>query len=360
LILNKLHITNYKNHKEISFEPDTKWNCITGLNGTGKTNLLEVIYFLCILKGFSSGVDDNKIRHGERFFRLSGQFCIGDEEHKMLIKYLHPGKKEVQRNNLRIKKLSEHVGRFPVLLVQPIDDYRLMEGSHARRRLLDHSLAQSFRPYLHALSTYNKMLKQRNAMLKQARGGTRPEPQLFDYYSDNMNEHAQKIMSYREMLIQDIESDVQRLYGIISSDREAPSIFYNPNLQDTTLSASFKKNRELDFITGRTNSGPHKDDLVLSLNDKLLKDGSSQGQRKSFLLAFKLAVYLFIAGHSGQLPILLLDDLFDKLDNQRVQNLLELLNAEEFGQVFITDKDHQHLIKIMSDLKFTFKHTYLS
>ena len=359
LILEKLALHNFKNHKELFYEPDHKWNCVTGLNGTGKTNLLESIYFLCLLKGFGTGVESKKVLYGEQFFRIDGTFSIDSDIHRIVIKYRLQGKKEVQRNNSKIKRMADHIGRFPVLLVQPVDDYKILEGSHSRRRLLDHSLAQSFKKYMESLSAYSKLLKQRNAMLKDIRTGKNPDEHLFDFYSKTMSIHSNTIISYRQQLVNSIRPDMERLYTIISSNKEIPSLVYEPNLRDETLEQAHARSRELDVITGRTNRGPHKDDVSLMLDEQTLKDSSSQGQRKSFLLAFKLAVYLFMGRESGQLPILLLDDLFDKLDNQRVSNLLGLLNAEEFGQVFITDKDHKHLLEIMSHLSFNFKHLAL-
>ena len=278
MILEKLALYNFKNHEKLLFEPDHKWNCVTGLNGTGKTNLLEAIYFLCLLKGFGTGVESKKVLYGEQFFRIDGTFTIDSELHRVVVKYSLQGKKEVLRNNNKIKRMAAHIGRFPVLLVQPIDDYKILEGSHARRRLLDYSLAQSFRSYMESLSAYGKLLKQRNALLKDIRSGRSPDKDIFDFYSKSMEKHADVIMTYRQELVKSIRPDMERLYTIISSNKETPSLDYEPNIKGESLSAVHRRSRDLDFISGRTNYGPHKDDVRLMLDEQSLMDSSSQGQ----------------------------------------------------------------------------------
>jgi len=357
MILQSLAFTNFKNHTKLEVSPSVKWNVVTGLNGRGKTNALDGIYMLCVLKSFLNHSLEACVSYDHDFFRLEGHM---ENKDKIELTYAKEKSRKLIFNGKKITKVGDYIGRYPVLVIQPIDDYKLLEGSQARRRILDQAIAQMDGDYLQALMSYNRLLKQRNALLKHMRSSGNKYFAQLDMYAPQLIECTEILYNGRKSLVDAMSTDLSNFYHMIADGNELPDIAYKADVLPDVYPEMMKRNYEIDVMAGRTTKGPHLDDLTLLLDGHPLKTSGSQGQRKSFLVAVKLAIYRIMADWTEKLPILLLDDLFDKLDNDRVGNLLKLINSELFGQVFISDKDDEHLVKIFDTLNFTMKHIKLN
>ncbi len=357
MILDALRIQQFKNHVDIDLSPSPKWNMLTGLNGCGKTNALDAIYLICVLKSFLHHSLESCVTYETDFFRLEAKSNDGD---LITISYSKGGSRKLQLNGKSIKKVTDYIGRFPVMVIQPIDDYRLLEGSKARRTILDRAIAQINGNYLQSLLQYNRLIKQRNALLKQMRSNGSQDYLQLEVYENALLSCVRELYTGRKTLVDEMTVDLREFYKRISGGKEEPEATYRadvlPDIYLDVLRASYP----VDIASGRSTRGPHLDDLTMFLNGNSLKSTGSQGQRKSFLVAVKLAIYRIMANHTSKLPLLLLDDLFDKLDNERVKNLLTILNDSRFGQIFITDKDDKHLIEIFSKLDFNYNHVKLN
>ncbi len=337
LYLEKIILTHFRNYETQTLDFVPRLNLITGLNGMGKTNLLDAVYYLCMGKSHFSGNDRNVVQKGAAFFRLEGYFQKGGHSHKVVAKVLPGQLKQLELDNKPYDKLSEHVGHFPVVFKAPDDTALALDGSEERRRFLDNTLCQLDARYLNQLMTYNRLLQRRNAALKQMAGQQRWDDTLLQVFDEKMKVPAEYILQQRVAFIAAFQPLFNRRFSAISGNTEAVSIRYKSQLLDFGFSTLMADNREKDRILQRTNAGIHKDDLIFKLNDLPLKRFASQGQLKSFVLAIKLAQYDSIRQQKGLKPILLLDDLFDKLDDERVKHLIGMLVKDEFGQVFITD-----------------------
>ena len=354
--LEGIKFTNFKNHLDLNIQPASKWNAITGMNGRGKTNALDGIYLLCVLKSFLNHSMDQCISWDREFLRIEAAF---EERTKVEMTYPKHGSRRLLVNGKKINKIAEYIGRYPIMVIQPVDDYKLLEGSQARRRILDQAISQMNGRYLQALMRYNKLIKQRNALLKRLRRrGERSHLEL-EMYEAQLHACVQELYQGRNDLVDVMKSDLQLFYHKVSGGREFPEVTFQSDVQPLDYLQTLRAAYQVDIMAGRTTRGPHLDDLQMTLDGHLLKSSGSQGQRKSFLVAVKLSIYRIMANWTGKLPILLLDDLFDKLDNDRVKNLLSLINQKEFGQVFISDKDDQHLLQLFADLNFSFNHIKL-
>ena len=366
MILQNLTILNYKNIREANLTFSPKVNCLVGLNGQGKTNILDAIYLLSFTKSAFSVIDSQNITHGEDFGMVQGEY--GEETITCGIK--RGVKKTFKRGQKAYTRLLDHIGLIPLVMVSPEDSELIAEGSDERRRFMDSVISQYNRQYLEDLTTYNALLKNRNALLKQladqqgeamvgqeslsplggeggARGGR--EASLLEVYELQMTPLAERIYRERETFIKAFTPIFNDLYREISGDAEQVSLRYISQLQDRDLAEAFVRTRQRDLILGWTSQGIHKDDIEMLLQagseSYPIKRTGSQGQQKTYLLAMKLAQAIYL-GH----PILLLDDIFDKLDNERVERIIRLVNSDRFGQIFITDTDRQHLTDILGDL----------
>ena len=335
--LQLLKLTNFRNYgfQEMKFSP--RLNLIAGLNGMGKTNLLDAVYYLCMGKSHFTGTDRNVVRQGEDFFRLEGHFHLNEKEEKIVAK-VQPGKLKVfERNSSPYDRLADHVGLLPVVFKAPDDTALALDGSEERRRFLDNTLCQTDQPYLHHLLQYNKVLQNRNALLKQFAEQRYSDPELLEVYDRQMVEPASYIFDKRKGFVAALEPVFNNFYKAICNGKEDVKCIYRSQLFENQLNELLITAREKDRILQRTTAGIHKDDLQFRLDGRPLKSFASQGQLKSFVLALKLAQYHCLKIEKRLSPILLLDDLFDKLDDERVKHLLELLVNGDFGQVFITD-----------------------
>ena len=338
--LQSISILNYKNIRDVNLQFADKVNCFVGLNGQGKTNLLDAIYYLSFTKSFFNVIDSQNITHGEDFAMIQGEY---DEVEPITCGLKRGQKKQFRRGKKDYKRLIDHIGLIPLVIVSPQDSELVTEGSDERRRFLDGVIAQQSRSYLDHLTQYNALLKQRNALLKQYAEHPDSCPEdLFEVLELQMAEHAAPIFRQRSEFIERFVPLFRQLYAEIAGDNETVSLAYVSQLQDRDLVEAFRRTRSRDLILGWTSQGIHKDDLPMMLGDYPLRQVGSQGQQKTFLLALKLAQALYLGK-----PILLLDDIFDKLDAQRVERIVSLVQSDRFGQIFITDTDRQHLTEIL-------------
>ena len=341
-VLNHLQILNYRNIREASLDFSDKLNCFIGLNGQGKTNLLDAIYLLSFTKSAFSSSDSQNISHGEEMAMVQGTY--GEETFTCGLK--RGVKKSFRRGKKDYKRLIDHIGLIPLVMVCPQDNQLVEEGSDERRRFLDVVISQQDKRYLEHLTQYNAILKQRNALLKQLEEQEQPDFSLLEIFDEQLVEPAEYIFAARTQFIGAFLPIFQDVYSSISGNNEQVKLRYISQLQDRDLAESFRRTRQRDLILGWTSQGIHKDELEMLIcdgdTDYPLKRVGSQGQQKTYLLAMKLAQALYLGR-----PILLLDDIFDKLDSERVERIVHLVQSDRFGQIFITDTDRQHLTTIL-------------
>jgi DNA replication and repair protein RecF len=335
--LQDIKLTNFKNYEYQSLEFSPRLNLIAGLNGMGKTNLLDAVYYLCMGKSHFQGTDRNVVRQGEEFFRLEGYFILNEKKEKIVAKVVPGKQKTIERNDDAYPRISDHVGLLPVVFMAPDDTALALEGSEERRRFLDNTLCQLDHRYLDELMTYNKILEKRNAQLRQFGERNSFNPTLLEAFDRQLIEPAQYIFEQRSRFIGEFQPVFNEFYRVICGGVEEVNCRYRTQLLDNDFATLLSETVGKDRILQRTTQGIHKDDLIFQMNDLALKRFASQGQLKSFVLSLKLAQYECLRREKGQRPILLLDDLFDKLDDNRVSQLIELLVKGGFGQVFITD-----------------------
>ena len=352
--ISNLIISQYKNIEKAEIELHPSINAFTGLNGMGKTNILDTIHYLCLVKSNFGRLERNNVMIGKDFFRLEGTFLNADKEHKITIKVKPPGLKVIEKNKKVIKKIADYIGEFPVVIIAPRDKNALLESSKERRKLMDRTLSQTDKSYLIALLEYNKLIKQRNALLKNSDFAT-INTLLLDTYDKKLVPLTDIIHGKRKAFVEEILPYFLQMYKDISSGNETPDLKYRSSLEGNDYRELAKASFQKDMILKRSNVGIHKDDLEFLLNGKNLKYFASQGQLKSFALAIKLAEYSFLKKVKGFEPIVILDDVFDKLDKMRVQKLVSLLFNDSFGQVFISDTDKERVEKIFEKAKVEYK-----
>ena len=351
--LSRLKIINFKNYESQAFDLSARLNCFTGLNGMGKTNVLDAVHFLCLCKNHTGLNDKHLVRHGESFFRLEGNFqtTTDNRQHATTIvaKYPLGQRKEIERDGVPFTRLTDYIGQFPVVMIAPDDVSLVQDGSEDRRRFLDATLSQISPGYLQNLLIYNALLKQRNALLKKMAEEKTFDVALLESISHQMPAPANAIYEQRWKFVRDFTPLFREYYAAISDGREAVGAAFETDLAGgANLADLFQKNLEKDRLLQRTTAGPHRDDLALFMDGQSVKKFASQGQLKSFLLALRLAQYEVLRREKGFAPLLLLDDIFDKLDEQRVRQLVGLLIGNNFGQIFITDTQRARIEAIVA------------
>ena len=353
MTLQELNILNYKNIREAEMNFSDKLNCFVGLNGQGKTNILDAIYYLSFTKSAYNAIDSQNIHHDEEMAMVQGRYIDGEAEEVISCGLKRGVKKQFRRGKKDYKRMLDHIGLIPLVMVSPQDSELVVEGSDERRRFMDGVISQYNRAYLEQLTQYNLLLKQRNALLKQYENvGLEQLPAtLFEVLELQMVQYAESIYAERVKFIEQFTPYFQQVYSAISGDKEQVSLGYVSQLHERDLTEAFARTRGRDLILGWTSQGVHKDELEMKLGDYPLKRVGSQGQQKSYLLAMKLgqALYLSSVHAVKDKPILLLDDIFDKLDSERVERIVQLVVGQEFGQIFITDTDRQHLTSILRE-----------
>ncbi len=342
--LNSISILNYKNIAQADLEFPAKINCFVGNNGMGKTNLLDAIYYLSFCKSHSNSVDSQNIKHDADFLMLQGKYSLRENEEEIYCGIKRRQKKQFKRNKKEYPRLADHIGLLPLVLISPKDDGLIAEGSDERRKFMDGVISQYNSQYLNALMQYNHALKQRNALLKDE---MMTDATLFEIWEEQMVMYGNYIYGERKQFVERFIPLFQQNYSFISEDNELVGLEYKSQLHDASLAEKLVKNRERDRIIGFSMNGIHKDDLEMTLGEHPMKRVGSQGQNKTYLISLKLAQFSFLKQTHGVKPILLLDDIFDKLDEKRVTKIVELVAGDEFGQIFISDKSSKHWEEIL-------------
>lgn len=347
MYLEKLRLFNFKSYEALTLQLAPGINCFTGLNGVGKTNLLEAAYFLCLCKSHLGLQDKQLLRHGADFFRLEGVFVENERRVKVAAVLPVGGRKSFSRDDAPIAKLAEHIGSFPAVMAAPSDISLITESAEERRRLMDATLSQIAPEYLFELSRYNALLRQRNALLKQFGEQRFQDMPLLDALDAQLTGPVRIISTYRQQWIDDITPMAADYYAEISGRREQIELSYSPACEVSRFEAMLRETRSRDLILQRTSVGPHRDDVSMLMGGQAARFFASQGQAKSFLLAIRLAQYESIRKRTGKTPILLLDDIFDKLDERRMEALMRLIKIRDMGQVLITDTQTSRMEAIL-------------
>ncbi|MCR4994801.1 MAG: DNA replication/repair protein RecF [Bacteroidales bacterium] len=348
MILRQVTILNYKNIAQAELEFSPKMNCLIGQNGEGKTNLLDAIHFLSLCKSSTTSLDSACIRHEAETAMLQGVFEHEDGTTEEIALGLARGrKKQLKRNKKPYKRLTEHIGLIPLIMVSPVDSLLIGGGSDERRRFMDVVISQTDHRYLDALVNYNKALAQRNALLKQEEPA--PDVELLALWEEQMAQYGQIIYEARERYVEAFVPVFQEIHAIVSQGREQVGLQYVSHAQRGPLLEVIRRDRQKDLIMGYSLHGIHRDELEMTLGGFSLRREGSQGQNKTFLIALKLAQFDFLRRTGSKTtPLLLLDDIFDKLDADRVEQIVHLVSGDRFGQIFITDTNRDHLDQILS------------
>ena len=337
MILKSLSLLNYKNFDDKAFIFNEKINCIVGNNGIGKTNVLDAIYHLSFGKSYFNPVATQNIKHDADFFVIHGDYEKEDKTEKVVVSLKRGQKKVIKRNGKAYDKFSDHIGFLPLVMISPADRDLIIEGSDTRRKFIDSVISQSDKAYLADLIKYTKVLAQRNALLKYFALNRTFNADTIEIYDSQLNEYGTRIFEKRAAFLEAFIPIFKSRYKAISNGKEVVELGYQSDLFENSLHTLLKKNINKDRTLQFTNVGVHKDDLNFNIEEHPIKKFGSQGQQKSFLIALKLAQFDFIKNLSGVNPILLLDDIFDKLDENRVAQIIKLVDDENFGQLFISD-----------------------
>lgn len=355
MILKKLSLLNYKNIAENSFEFESKINAIVGKNGIGKTTILDAIYHLAVGKSYFNPLSTQNIKHGEEFFVIDGVFEKENRTEQIICSYKKGQKKILKRNGKIYEKFSEHIGLIPIVIISPSDTDLIIEGSETRRKFIDTVISTFDTTYLNTLINYQKTLQQRNALLKYFALNQVFDADNLNIYNEQLSEFGQLIFTKRKDFLEKFIPVFQELYEIISENAEKVTIEYESQLYDDNLETLLIQNLQKDRITQYTTCGIHKDDVLFNIAGFPVKKFGSQGQQKSFLIALKLAQFDFIKKHTKTLPILLFDDIFDKLDAFRVQQIVNMVNNDVFGQIFISDTHPERTENIIKQTHKSYK-----
>lgn len=347
MILERLSIIDYKNIEQVDLFFSPKINCFLGNNGMGKTNLLDAVYYLSFSKSHNNVIDSQNIRHGTDISIIQGWYKSDNgQEDEIFSGLRRRQKKQFKKNKKEYDKLSDHIGTIPLVIVSPADSELISGVSEERRKFIDSFLSQFDREYLQSLIRYNKALQQRNALLK----ADKPmDNTLFELWEEQLAAEGLLIYKKRQAFIEKFIPIFQQYYDFISQSNEQIDLQYNSSLANEDLATLLTQKREKDKILGHTTVGVHRDDLDMSLNGYPIKKIGSQGQNKTFVIAMKFAQFDFLKQACNQVPILLLDDIFDKLDSDRVEQIIKLVSKENFGQIFITDTNREHLDEMLKN-----------
>jgi len=350
MILKSITLTNYKSFSAKTVDFDPKINCFIGPNGIGKSNVLDAIYHLSFGKSYFNPISSQNIKHGEDFFAIKGSYKNESKEEVVIINFKKNDKKVIKRNNKKYEKFSDHIGFIPLVIISPSDRNLIAEGSDIRRKFIDSVISQSDKKYLENLINYNKILTQRNSLLKLIFKNKNFDKQTIQVYDSQLESIGEKIHMKRKMFLNDFIPVFKDKYKSISNNNEDVDIRYKTDLEFDKLSVLLQENIEKDMFLQYTSKGIHKDDLVFNINDYSVKKFGSQGQQKSLLIALKLSQFDFLKSQNKNNPILLLDDIFDKLDKNRVKQIINLVSADDFGQIFISDTDEERTLESIKEI----------
>jgi len=337
MYLKKISLFNYKNFSEVNFDFDAKINCFVGKNGVGKTNILDAIYHLANGKSYFNPLAVQNIKHNEEFFVIEGEFKKANRNENILCSLKKGQKKILKRNGKQYEKFSDHIGFIPLVIISPSDSDLIVEGSETRRRFIDNVISQLDSSYLQQLIQYQKIISQRNALLKYFALNHVFENDTLSIYNEQLNQLGQSIFEKRKAFLNDFIPIFNQHHQEITSSNETVQLVYESHLFEKDTKTLLEENLAKDRALQYTSVGVHKDDLSFQIDHFPIKKFGSQGQQKSFLIALKLAQFEFVKKQSGEKPILLFDDIFDKLDESRVSKIVEMVNNDQFGQLFISD-----------------------
>ena len=337
LRLHRLMLYQFKNYEEVSLEIGERIICFLGANGSGKTNLLDAVVYLCTCKTYFNPVDSQNIAFNQQQFAITGEFTRGEQADLVVCAVKRNQRKVFKRNHKEYERLLEHIGLLPCIIVTPYDIELIWEGSEVRRRFLDSTISQISKPYLEELVAYNHALLQRNTVLKTYAGHAHFPDEFIELWDLQLTQRGAFIHEQRSAFLTQFTAVFNHVYQELCSGVEHASVVYESELQDTTMEELLKINRKRDRQLERTSAGVHRDDLAFLIDGHPLKKFASQGQQKTFLFALKFAQYLLLREHLQLNPILMLDDFFDKMDEHRVSNMLTWLEKQGVGQIFITD-----------------------
>ena len=341
MIITNLKIQNFKNHQEQDFDFSKQINCFVGNNGVGKTNILDALHYLSMAKSFLGNKDLNNIKIEEDFFTVEGTIDDGEKENIIKIQQPKEAKKIIKKNDKSYERIADHIGFLPSVIISPYDSNLISDSGESRRKFLDAMISQTDSDYLFNLIQYQKTVQQRNALLKDFSKNRYFDGDSLEIYNEPLIKFGSKIFEKRREFTDSIVPLIQNYYEIISKGKEKITVIYESDLSDNNFGTLLDQNLEKDRMLTYTSKGIHKDDLLFEMNGISMKRTASQGQQKSFLIALKLSQMNRIKELTGKTPILLLDDIFDKLDDSRVSQLIELVNQEHFGQIFITDTSRE-------------------
>ena len=353
--LKNLSLFNYKNFSEANFQFDSKINCFVGKNGIGKTNVLDAIYHLAHGKSYFNSIAIQNIKHGEEFFVIDGEFEKNNRNEQIVCSIKKGNKKILKRNGKNYDKFSEHIGFIPLVIISPADNDLITDGSETRRKFLDTVISQLDSVYLNQLIGYQKVINQRNALLKYFALNHVFDADNLDIYNEQLQQLGAQIFEKRKLFLDDFLPIFNKHYIQITNAAESVQLIYDSQLFDNTILNLLRNNLTKDRVLQYTSAGIHKDDLLFQIEGFPIKKFGSQGQQKSFLIALKLAQFEFVKKKSGENPILLLDDIFDRLDEDRVGKIVAMVNNDDFGQLFISDTHQDRTENIVKMAHQTYK-----
>lgn len=346
--LKKLSLINFKNYEEAGLDLSPTVNAFTGDNGAGKTNLLDAVHYLSLCKSYFNPIDSQQIRNGSDFFMVQGTFDKNGSEEAVGCSVKRNQKKQFRRNKKEYQRLADHIGLFPLVMISPYDVSIIIEGSEERRRFIDNVISQTDNHYLDELIIYNRNLVNRNALLKKIAETGRYDPELLEVFNEQLISSGNRIFEKRRNFMEVFLPVFRKHYQYLSEGAEQVDLIYDSPLLKEDFAVLLKNSTERDRILERTSTGIHKDDLLFTVNDMPMKKFGSQGQQKSFLIALKLAQYSVLQDEKGYKPLLLLDDIFDKLDDRRIRKLMQMVSHDDFGQIFITDTSKERITEIFA------------
>ncbi|WP_262246162.1 DNA replication/repair protein RecF [Parapedobacter soli] len=349
--LKQLAVLNFKNYTEVTLHFAPEVNAFTGANGAGKTNLLDAIHYLSLCKSFFNPIDSQQIRRDADWFMVQGEFDKDGQADTVACSLKRNQKKQFKKNKKAYSRLADHIGQFPLVMVSPSDSAIVTDGSEERRRFVDNVISQTDLAYLDGLIAYNKCLAQRNSLLKQAARGSKLDSSLLEVLDMQLVEFGVPIFEKRRAFMAEFIPEFDNHYRFLTDTAETVSLVYESQLMHAPFGTLLEQYLDRDRLLERTNVGIHKDDLLFTIHgDMPLKKFGSQGQQKSFLIALKLAQYSFLHRQKGFKPLLLLDDIFDKLDDHRTRKLMQMVSADDFGQIFLTDTDSMRINRIFDEI----------
>ncbi len=355
MLLRQLSLINYKNFESKELVLDSKINCFVGDNGIGKTNILDAIYHLSFGKSYFNPISSQNIRHGSDFFVIDGTFEKDDREEKIVCSLKRNNKKIIKRNGKAYERFADHIGLLPLVIISPADRDLIIEGSDTRRKFIDGVISQSDKNYLQQLINYNKVVSQRNALLKYFAANRTFNKDTLAVYNEQLHTYGTEIFKKRTSFLKAFIPIFQEQYKAITGNTENVSLSYDSKLLQDDLLTLLNKNLDKDRALQYTSVGIHKDDLNFEISEFPIKKFGSQGQQKSFLIALKFAQFHFMKSQSGTTPILILDDIFDKLDEHRVSHIITLVNDENFGQIFLSDTHAERTESVVKKIHQSYK-----